>query len=186
MGGRGSGRKGTATFVLAEDRPAFDRQPDEPNLAWDGFVAYRDLGLERSLAKAAAVIKKSKSLLDDWSARWGWVVRATAWDREVDQRKRAAALKGVEEMQAKHIQMAESLFGLSALELTKWVKRARAREGSPVTSLRDVSMLVEAAAKLERQARGEAAEKLELSGDPNRPVKVEQTIEVAGKIIRFS
>lgn len=84
----------------------WDRQPKEPDSAWEAFTIYRDLGpAERSTAKVAQTLSKSKAMTDRWSGSHGWVERAAAWDshldkavqarlkaREVDRRIRQASL----------------------------------------------------------------------------------------------
>ena len=44
----------------------------------------RDMGAERSLAKVAQKLGKSKALMERWSVRWQWGQRAEAWDAEFD------------------------------------------------------------------------------------------------------
>ncbi len=59
------------------------KQPDESPEAYAAFRAYRDLGSERSTAKVARKLGKSKQLMDRWSSRHGWVARAAAFDARV-------------------------------------------------------------------------------------------------------
>jgi CRP-like cAMP-binding protein len=64
----------------------WDRQPRETEPAYEAFLAYRDLGSGRSLAKVGAGLGKSEALMERWSSRWGWVERARAYDVEVQRR----------------------------------------------------------------------------------------------------
>src|SRR2546423_15000179 len=63
---------------------AFDRQFKESGPAWLSFVAFRDLGPERTIAKAAAKVGKSPRTLEKWAQVWGWAERARLWDVEQD------------------------------------------------------------------------------------------------------
>lgn len=62
-----------------EIRP-WDRQPGETSKAYAAFVAYRDLGGERSYAKVARQLGKSTTLLDRWGRQNDWQSRTAAWD----------------------------------------------------------------------------------------------------------
>ena len=67
------------------------------------FECYRDMGAERSTAKVARALGKSKTLMDRWSGQDGWPARAGAWDAELDLRRReefAAATVDVSRDQA--------------------------------------------------------------------------------------
>jgi hypothetical protein len=46
------------------------------------------MGAERSTAKVARALGKSKTLMDRWSGQDGWPARASAWDAELDVRRR--------------------------------------------------------------------------------------------------
>jgi hypothetical protein len=67
----------------------WERLDGESVQAFEGFALYRDMGVERSLAKVAARLGKSKALMDRWSARDRWVARADSWDVEADRLHRA-------------------------------------------------------------------------------------------------
>lgn len=114
---------GSARAQVAGEHRPWDRQPEESGRAFQAFAAYRDLGPERTLDKAAAAYGRHVSLMRRWSARYGWRVRAAAWDdeqaREMEaalrQRRRAAC-----ERQARD---AEQLQRLGMARLASLIKR---------------------------------------------------------------
>lgn len=96
--------------VLAQDaQPIWARLPDETPPAWEGFVLYRDLGGDRSLAKVAQQLGKSLTLITRWSAEHDWVARAAAWDAHVDAYKLEAHLSAAEAMGQRHAARASEL-----------------------------------------------------------------------------
>ena len=77
------------------DPPAkpWERQPDETANAYQAFVLYRDLGVERSTSKVAAQLGKSKNICDRWSTQKSWVERVHQWDTFIaSERDRGIAL----------------------------------------------------------------------------------------------
>src|SRR4051812_23513801 len=86
--------------------PRYARQRGESRQGFAAFVAYRDLGPSRSLAKVGRALGKSVALLERWSARWAWVARAAAYDDHLDQQRRAAWVKAVEDMAQRHATIA--------------------------------------------------------------------------------
>lgn len=70
----------------------WDRQPEESAKAYRAFTVYRDQGPQRSIRGTARAMARSATLLKDWSSRWGWVARCTAWDAQ----QRAIATAGYE------------------------------------------------------------------------------------------
>ena len=62
------------------DKQPWERWYGETRKAYDAFCCYRDLEATRSLAAVGNTLGKSDVLMARWSARWGWVERAGAWD----------------------------------------------------------------------------------------------------------
>ena len=82
------------------DREAWEPRPYERGRAFAAFRMYRDLGPERSLLKVARPIAETSperseqgalAQLNAWSAKWGWVEPAAAWDDELDRLDREEA-----------------------------------------------------------------------------------------------
>lgn len=131
----------------------WERQEGESAQAFQGFAAYRDMGADRSLAKVAQKLGKSKALMERWSVRWQWVIRADAWDDEMDRLSRRELEKGITGMRKNHVNIAKAML----------VKALQALQRIPVDEMtpKDVSTMVDVAAKLERISRGEATERTE-------------------------
>lgn len=151
----------------------WDRQPQETDQAWSGFVLYRDLGpAVRTLAKAAKAASKSAPLFLDWSQRWDWVARCRAYDAYLDKKKREADEAAIVDMRRRHIDFSMALQGTAALALNKIMNAEKApaldakgrpmldAKGRPMLSpltlkASEVRDLAELGVKLERLNRGE-------------------------------
>lgn len=162
-------------IVKAQAAPEhpWDRQVEETDAAWAGFVGYRDLGpAERSLVKAARNVGKHPRVFEEWSQKWDWVARCHAFDAFMDRRKREADLAEIEAMRRRHIQMAMSLQGAAALALNKIVaaeheplrdekgkilvdEKGKPLLGPLTLKPSEVRDLAELGVKLERLNRGE-------------------------------
>ena len=73
----------------------WDRQPEEPAKAYRAFTLYRDMGPGRTLRQAAKNLQRSRSLLNEWSGKWGWVARAEAYDAAMQTMAQAAYEQGL-------------------------------------------------------------------------------------------
>lgn len=128
----------------------WERQPGESAKAYEAFASYRDLGSERSITKVVQELNKSRALIGRWSKDWDWVERARAWDNELARQAKAAAVKRVQDMTGRHINIAmqlqkKALEALAALDL---------EEMSP----KDIKEFIKAATELERANRLAEAE----------------------------
>lgn len=168
----------------------WERQIEETDSAWAGFVVYRDLGpAERSAAKAAKNSGKNHRLFEEWCQKWDWVARCHAFDAFMDRKKREADIAAIEEMRKRHIDFSMALQGTSALALNKIMALEKAplrdhkgkivvdEKGKPVLgplTLKpsEVRDLAELGVKLERLNRGEPdsiqQQKHELTVDDRR------------------
>lgn len=126
----------------------WDRQPGETDPAWAAFVVYRDLGLERSGAKVGKELGKSHQLIERWSAKNAWVTRVQAWDREQDrlwQRDLAAVRRNAAK---RNLEISTAMKDLAAAGINALAESPGQLEA------RDVSRLVEVAAKVEALSTG--------------------------------
>ena len=142
--------KKSPKFALPE---LWERQEGESAQAFQAFAVYRDMGAERSLVKVAQKLGKSKALMERWSSRWQWGVRVEAWDDEMDKCTCRELQKGIAEMRKNHVGIAKAML----------VKALQALQKIPTDEIspRDVSNMVDVAAKLERISRGEVTERTE-------------------------
>ncbi|MGA2456105.1 MAG: hypothetical protein ABSF85_00825 [Terriglobales bacterium] len=112
------------------DRNTWDRLPSESSKAFDAFVQYRQMGMERSVQKVVQKLTKSRQLLHRWAQVHNWKRRAEDFDSyqdEIAQREtirqriefNKATLAIAQKMQAKALQ------GFNALETVKMVQIPR-------------------------------------------------------------
>lgn len=157
------------TPVAELTSPAWERQPAEPDRAWEAFVVYRDAGNARSIPRAAQTLSKSIPVLKPWSTRWRWGERVHAYDRHMDaialEAREQATREAVTKMVERHAMHSEALLrGLVAP--TEALLRRIAEMGGDDRAFRNVpagqlAALVSSAArayplvaKLERMSRG--------------------------------
>lgn len=69
----------------------WDRQPGEPKGAYQYFCVYRDLGMKRTIQRAAEKCEVQVSYLTNLSAGWKWVHRADQWDAEQERERTRVA-----------------------------------------------------------------------------------------------
>ena len=135
----------------------WDARLDESSKAYEAFSIYRDMGIQRTLGKVAAKLKKSDTLIARWSRTYGWVERAAAWDAEQDRLQREEIRKlqieEIKKMRKRHAKLASDML----------VKAAKALQKIPEEEIKpvDVSRMVETASKLERISRGDVGEVIE-------------------------
>lgn len=151
----------------------WDRKPEESAKAYAAFTVYRDLGPSRTLRAAAKALQRGRSLLDHWSARYGWVVRAEAYDAQQRAIAQAAYEQGLRDEAARWARrqneqrdeewgMARALMGKAGAMLRFPLATARQEEdeeGRVITivnpakwSMRDAATMAQAAATLARLA----------------------------------
>lgn len=185
----GSGRRSTKLWVPAPDRDPWDRQPKETDQAWAAFVVYRDMGLQRTLWRAAEILGKPKPerVLEELSARLGWRFRVESWDRHQDAMRRDAQLKAEAKDAAKQrllqLDVADSMVGLAMAGLRQWaeyIARERAAGREPDLSPSDVQKLADAGMKLGRLVRDQPTaieeQRVEMTVDDRR-----QRMQLAAK-----
>lgn len=141
----------------------WERQKGETPRAWEAFSVYRDMGADRSITKTAQHLHKNRTTIGEWSRKYDWVKRATAWDAEQDRIARQSQIDEIKKMRKRHADLATAML----------VKAAKALQRIPEDEVKasDVSRLVETASKLERISRGDVGDVVEeRDGGASTPV----------------
>jgi len=156
----------------------WERQKGERSRAYSAFVYYRDMGPKRSLKKMATETGRSLFPLQRFSKKYNWVARATAWDEEVDRRRREAQIKEIEEMSKRQAQQAQAInqaIMIPVMAFLERLKKSQREKGAEaIDSLMNMlgtSDLLDLVIKIghvwphimraERLARGESTEAVE-------------------------
>lgn len=180
MGGNGSGghtrNESKSIKSLDVSLELYERQPTESDQAWEAFLKYRELGLQRSLAQVAQSLGKSVQLIERWSRTWSWRLRVTEWDRDLDRRRRQADLQAVSDMRRRQLAMATTVQGLGTVEIQKLLRDAQASENATLTADQALK-LIEIGAKLERLNRDEPGEIVEERNKDLDPDQVANRID---------
>lgn len=94
----------------------WDRMKGESEEAYRAFVAYRDLGVDRTLEAARQVLKKNSGyirVIGGWSGRWSWVERARAWDSHLQAERDKVAAAEARKWEQRRLAAREANFGLA-------------------------------------------------------------------------
>ena len=81
----------------------WERQPKEPEKAYEAFLIYKNAGPGRTQIETARKLQKSYRLITNWAKTWNWKNRVALFDRDVEQKATAAAEKEQKDMIARHI-----------------------------------------------------------------------------------
>jgi gamma-glutamyltranspeptidase len=100
----------------------YDRLPEETSKAYEAFCVYRDMGVQRSIQKAADMLSKSIPVLKRWAAQWDWAERVAAWDIDQDYLLQKEAIKSrqkeyrkeLAEFRKNHLAVGKAAFKASA------------------------------------------------------------------------
>ncbi len=158
---------------------AFEQQPKESDKAFAAFSVYLSQGPERSLAKTAAKLGRSKVLMEKWSSKFDWPARVAAYNAHMAlvEREAAEAMvreKGVDwakryqELREAEWQERWDLVTFAAEVRRRWMARAE-RCGT----LEGYARLLELASKLGHNACEKPTERAEVTGPDGGPVRVE-------------
>lgn len=144
----------------------WERQPKESAPAFEAFAMYRDMGVNRSIRKAAQNLNKAVTTLAEWSSKHEWVKRAAAWDAEQDRIARnemLAEMASTRKRQRKQAQRMQE----KGMELLESISIGDAK-------LSEVVSLLKAGMEQERIAIGDVGEVIEErnGGDAVSPVQI--------------
>lgn len=140
----------------------WERQEGETDKAFAAFAIYRDMGDDRTIAKAAEKLGlKASRHLETWSSENSWLDRISAWQDHLD----SLALRELErdriKMRRRHAKLGRDLLELAQKKASLALKDPK---GVSELTLGVIPQLLSAAANLERLAVGEPTEITERRG----------------------
>lgn len=118
---RGNGERGTSG--TEPRRELWQRRPGETARQYQGFVAYRALGPDRTLSEAARRLGVSVSLVKRWSSRNQWRLRAELWDAHERDQAEEEARTARERAYRRRLEYAEQLEKVAMAGLRSLVVR---------------------------------------------------------------
>lgn len=122
----------------------WDRMPGESEIIYSHFLAYRDCGSDRTVARAAERCHKTRDHFHRLASQWQWIPRAHAWDIEQHRQFTARAMAARQEMIERHSRMGKFILSIVESRLLS----------IPIDELTpgEVVRLAEIATKMERGA----------------------------------
>ena len=125
----------------------WDRMPGESETTYAHFLTYRDLGQDRTIARAADRAHKSRDYFHRMATQWQWINRAGAYDTEAHRLFAAKAADARKEMIERHAKLARNIMSVVEARLLT----------IPIDELTpmELSRLAEVAAKIERASWAE-------------------------------
>lgn len=165
----GESAKAFAAFCVYRDLPPDMRSCSS---AWEAFSGQKAHRTSRSKGPRAPRVWAG------WSAQYGWVARAAAWDREQDRIVRAKLAKAAAE--AKQRRLTEAQW-LHVNGINKLRELAAAGEAIPAAlALR----MVEVGQNAERLESGDVTQRAEVSGPDGGPLVV--SVAQLGAMVRHA
>lgn len=143
-------------------RQIWEWNGEETSPAFEAFTIYRDMGTDRTLAKVAKGLGKSGTLIEGWSARWNWDARVKAFDAHLDAIGIKARESEIIAMNKKHIKIGETM-------QAKALQRLQ-RLNIDDMDANEIRQFLDTAIKIERQARGESTDRLDIQQNINMAV----------------
>jgi hypothetical protein len=135
-----------------DGRP-WDRQPKEGAKPYGWFLAYRDLGPQRTIPGVRSAFGEgsvSERLLERWSSAWKWPVRARLWDLECQRVKDEEALADAAKWERRRLETREIAYR-QTLQLRAKAQAMLAAPLPPRWTLRDVAALLQVAQEAEAE-----------------------------------
>jgi hypothetical protein len=156
-----------------EEKHEWDRQPRETSRSYELFCVYRNLGAERSLAKARGSAEGIPSVarLKVLSRKWNWVERCQKYDDYLEYQDRLQQEKERREMHKRHAKMGMLAQTFAVRKLEKMAGRIEQDEER--VSPGEVARILDVGVKVERLARGEPTDSHEVMGPGGGPMKLD-------------
>jgi hypothetical protein len=158
----------TELAVLAPDLETWERQPKEPDKAWEAFVLYRDMGGRRSYEKVRQQLGKPSGYvrqIEVWGVKWRWVERVYHHDLATDRAELERMTEQRAGMKLKHVRIADRIEDAVEARLTGG--EITLEDGTVVNvdaldpnrwGVGSIVMLLELAHKMKLLAHGEATD----------------------------
>lgn len=160
-------------------RAPYDRLDDETVEDFTIFALYRDMGVRRSVKRAAEKAEVAVYRVSELSRRHAWRSRADAFDDAMDRQARR-------ELAAEIISERKKTAAIIRVARQKVVDRVMEIDPSEL-SPRDVAVWLEVLTKLSRQAHGDTeVTKVEVTGKDGGPITMaqEMTAEDRNELLR--
>lgn len=146
----------------AKDREPWERQPGERDKPFNAFVVFRDNGPDRSLVDFAVSAGLEQSTVYRWAHAYYWRERVALYDRHLDDVRRKAYAKEIEDMAKRHAALSNAALGALQAPVAELIKRINARsadlESMPARELfqfvRQAAGPIKDLVAVERVARG--------------------------------
>lgn len=87
-----------------EKQLSWERLPGESSKAFDAFRVYRDMGPDRTMPRAVAILGRPVGYIrgmEDWSRQYHWTDRCKRYDDYLERKMRIAAEQRIPEWEAK-------------------------------------------------------------------------------------
>lgn len=119
------------------------RQPNDTDLSWRAFVAYRDAGATRSLIGVNRELgyTGNDKTIARWAAEHGWRYRVEAYERHVDQVRVAARLEQVRLMEERHAAIAGNALSSLAQPLIALSKDRVMPDGTTIPRMKEMERM---------------------------------------------
>jgi len=159
---------------MEEKKNLWDRKDEESFRAFAAFVAYRDMGVKRSIRGLARTLECHDAQLAKWSTIHLWQKRCTAWDDYLDRQSQNIQIDQCRVMKERQIALGlelQDLAGIGARALKEKVEKevAAAGDGDYTISIKPeaISKLSDIGCRLERLNRDEAEQNIQILSDRN-------------------
>lgn len=148
----------------------WERQPEEPEAAFEAFKGYVYQSAPRRLAYAS--VKAGTGQLSAWYNEWRWQERATAWDRHTqrirDDEKEALIKQDEKARLAKMLTVLEGAGEVINREMAKLLRDCMRSEMFGLVKVADLNKLMGTWITMQRLLHGESTENVAINADLQR------------------
>lgn len=148
-------------------RRPWHRQHRETKKSFDAFQHYLLMDGRRSVRRVNEEMGLNNDHLAEVATRWSWVARVKSFEMYKQNEMDEARINAVIEMEERQAQSGKAMQALAAIELKKILEKAK-NEKEGKLSVREVVMLFDTGAKLERQAHGQPGDIIQTHDESNK------------------